>query len=198
MKRFLLRLFIMALPVAAFWWLVQTLVTKLFHAGDVWTALGYAFGGVFILAVWEFAAFRAWILPLFGRSLSAAVYGGSYSAQDDPLAVMAARIRESRDSSLLPAFLQIVQQEASRARAWTELANLYEKTFNNIPEALSALQQGAQQVEPDEDRAMLLCRAAHMRRSLMSDVAGAEELLRQAAALYPHTAYGREAEQLLR
>lgn len=197
MKKFLLRLCIIALPVAAFVWLVQAVVTPMYHAGDVWPALGYAFGGVLVLSVWEVIAFRAWVLPLFGRGVSAAVYGGSYSAQDDPLAAMAARIRSSKDAALLPQFLSLVQQQSTRARAWTELADIYEQCFNNMPDALRALVQGAELAEPDEDRAMLLCRAAKLRRTRLGDAAGAQELLRQAAELYPRTAYGREAARQL-
>lgn len=193
MMKFLVRASIMAMPVAALVWLVQAVVEPLYRTGEVWTALGYAFGAVVVLAVWEGLAFRAWLLPLFGRGVSAVVYGGGYSAQDDPLAVLAARIRQSRDAALLPEFLEVVQQQRTRARAWTELADIYEQCFNNLPEALRALEQGAELAEPDEDRAMLLCRAARLRRSRLNDAAGADELLRLAAKLYPHTAYGREA-----
>ena len=195
MKKLLQRLLIVALPMAAFWWLLKLVVMPLFQTGDALTALVYVFGGVVFLAVWEGIAFRAWVLPFFGRVLHHSVYGGSYSAADDPLVAMAARIRKEADAALLPEFLSLVEQEASRARAWTELASLYADTFRNVPEALQALLQGAEQVDTKEDRAMLLYRAAQMRRTRLNDKVGAAELARKAAALYPRTVYGKKAAQ---
>ncbi len=196
MKKLLLRLLIVALPMVAFWWLLQAVAMPLFQVGDALTALGYVFGGVVFLAVWEGAAFRAWVLPFFGRALHASVYGGSYSAADDPLVAAAARIRETADAALLPDMLALVEQEASRARAWTELAALYTDTFHNVPEALQALLQGSERVDSAEDRAMLLYRAAKLRRTRMNDGAGSAELARKAVALYPRTVYGKKAAQL--
>ena len=144
MKKLLLRFLIMALPVAVFWVVVQTVVMQLIHVGDASNALVYVFGGVLIIAVWEGLAFRAWVLPFIGRVFSTSVYGGGYSAQDDPLLALAARIRSSKDSSLLPEFLALVEQDKGRARVWSELAALYDDTFHNLPETLAALLQGAE------------------------------------------------------
>ncbi|MBR3695030.1 MAG: hypothetical protein IKL98_02185 [Akkermansia sp.] len=196
MKKLLLRLLIMALPVAVFWVVVQTMVMQLFHVGDVSHALVYVFGGVLIIAVWEGVAFRAWVLPFIGRVFSASVYGGSYSAQDDPLLTLAARIRSSKDTSLLPEFLALVEQDKGRARVWSELAALYDDTFHNLPESLAALLQGAQHADSAQDRAMFLYRAAKMRQSRMGDFAGARELYALAASRYPRTAYGRKAARM--
>lgn len=196
MKKLLLRLLIVALPMIAFWGLLQVVVMPLFHAGDALSALVFVFGGVVFLAVCEGAALRAWLLPWFGRVLHASVYGGSYSAADDPLAAMAARIRSTADASLLPRFMELVEQEPSRVRAWTELASLYADTFRNVPEALQALLKGSECADSDEDRAMLLYRAAQMRRTRMGDKVGAAELARQVSALYPRTVYGKKAARM--
>ena len=196
MKKLLLRFLIMALPVAVFWVVVQTVVMQLIHVGDASNALVYVFGGVLIIAVWEGLAFRAWVLPFIGRVFSASVYGGGYSAQDDPLLALAARIRSSRDSSLLPEFLALVEQDKGRARVWSELAALYDDTFHNLPETLAALLQGAEHADSAQDRAMFLYRAAKMRFSRMGDSAGARELFARAASLYPRTVYGRKAARM--
>ena len=196
MKKLLLRFLIMALPVAVFWVVVQTVVMQLIHVGDASIALVYVFGGVLIIAVWEGLAFRAWVLPFIGRVFSASVYGGGYSAQDDPLLALAARIRSSRDSSLLPEFLALVEQDKGRARVWSELAALYDDTFHNLPETLAALLQGAEHADSAQDRAMFLYRAAKMRFSRMGDSAGARELFARAASLYPRTVYGRKAARM--
>lgn len=196
MKKLLLRFLIMALPVAVFWVVVQTVVMQLIHAGDASNALVYVFGGVLIIAVWEGLAFRAWVLPFIGRVFSTSVYGGGYSAQDDPLLALAARIRCSKDSSLLPEFLAMVEQDKGRARVWSELAALYDDTFHNLPETLAALLQGAEHADFAQDRAMFLYRAAKMRFSRMGDSAGARELYARAASLYPRTVYGRKAARM--
>lgn len=196
MKKLLLRFLIMALPVAVFWVVVQTVVMQLIHVGDASNALVYVFGGVLIIAVWEGLAFRAWVLPFIGRVFSTSVYGGGYSAQDDPLLALAARIRSSKDSSLLPEFLAMVEQDKGRARVWSELAALYDDTFHNLPETLAALLQGAEHADSAQDRAMFLYRAAKMRFSRMGDAAGARELYARAASLYPRTVYGRKAARM--
>ncbi len=196
MKKLLLRFLIMALPVAVFWVVVQTVVMQLIHVGDASNALVYVFGGVLIIAVWEGLAFRAWVLPFIGRVFSTSVYGGGYSAQDDPLLALAARIRSSKDSSLLPEFLTLVEQDKGRARVWSELAALYDDTFHNLPETLAALLQGAEHADSAQDRAMFLYRAAKMRFSRMGDSAGARELYARAASLYPRTVYGRKAARM--
>lgn len=196
MKKLLLRFLIMALPVAVFWVVVQTVVMQLIHVGDASNALVYVFGGVLIIAVWEGLAFRAWVLPFIGRVFSTSVYGGGYSAQDDPLLALAARIRSSKDSSLLPEFLAMVEQDKGRARVWSELAALYDDTFHNLPETLAALLQGAEHANSAQDRAMFLYRAAKMRFSRMGDSAGARELYARAASLYPRTVYGRKAARM--
>ena len=196
MKKLLLRFLIMALPVAVFWVVVQTVVMQLIHVGDASNALVYVFGGVLIIAVWEGLAFRAWVLPFIGRVFSTSVYGGGYSAQDDPLLALAARIRSSKDSSLLPEFLALVEQDKGRARVWSELAALYDDTFHNLPETLAALLQGAEHADFAQDRAMFLDRAAKMRFSRMGDSAGARELYARAASLYPRTVYGRKAARM--
>lgn len=196
MKKLLLRFLIMALPVAVFWVVVQTVVMQLIHVGDASNALVYVFGGVLIIAVWEGLAFRAWVLPFIGRVFSTSVYGGGYSAQDDPLLALAARIRSSKDSSLLPEFLAMVEQDKGRARVWSELAALYDDTFHNLPETLAALLQGAEHADSAQDRAMFLYRAAKMRFSRMGDSAGARELYARAASLYPRTVYGRKAARM--
>lgn len=196
MKKLLLRFLIMALPVAVFWVVVQTVVMQLIHVGDASNALVYVFGGVLIIAVWEGLAFRAWVLPFIGRVFSTSVYGGGYSAQDDPLLALAARIRSSKDSSLLPEFLAMVEQDKGRARVWSELAVLYDDTFHNLPETLAALLQGAEHADSAQDRAMFLYRAAKMRFSRMGDSAGARELYARAASLYPRTVYGRKAARM--
>lgn len=196
MKKMLLRLLVMALPVAVFWVVVQTVVMQLFHVGEVSHALVYVFGGVLMIAVWEGVAIRAWVLPWIGRFFSATVYGGSYSAQDDPLLALAERIRSSKDAALLPEFLALVEQDKGRARVWSELAALYDDTFHNLPETLAALLQGAEHADSAQDRAMFIYRAAKMRQSRMGDGAGARELYARAAALYPRTAYGRKAARM--
>ncbi len=197
MKKLLLRMLIMAAPGVAFWWLVQYVVMPLFQTDEVINALGYVFGGVLVLAIWEGVAIRAWVLPFFGRVFSSSVYGGGYSSQDDPLAAMAARIRADKDSALLPDFLTLVEQDKTRARAWSELASLYEETFQNMPEALSALLQGAAHADSAEDRAMFLYRAARFRQQRMNDARGARELYARVVAEYPRTTYGRKAATLV-
>ena len=67
MVKVLFRLIIMAAPVICFWWLLQNVVIRLFHTGDVYLALGYVLGGVLLLGIWETLAVRVWVLPFFGR-----------------------------------------------------------------------------------------------------------------------------------
>lgn len=196
MVKVLLRLVIMAAPVAAFCWLLQHVVLRLFHTGGVYSALAYALGGVLLLGVWEFFAVRAWVLPFFGRVFSSAVYGAG-TAYEDPLSALAARIRTGRDAALLHEFLAMAEQDKTRARVWSELSAIYDEVFHNQPEALQALLQGADHAASTEDRAMFLYRAARFRLSRMSDSHGARELFTRAASLYPDTAYGRKAARMV-
>lgn len=193
MRKLLIRLLVIAFPALAFLCLLEAVVLPLYARGDTWGALAYAFAGVLVLAVWEGLAFRCWLLPLFGKAVSSAVYGGGYTAQADPVLAMAARIRAARDASLLPAMIALVHDDAARARGWTELASLYEEVFHNLQDALQCLTDGAQHASSREERAMLLYRAARFRRARMADSIGADELLRRLAKLYPDTVYGRKA-----
>ena len=196
MVKVLFRLIIMAAPVICFWWLLQHVVIRLFHTGDVYLALGYVLGGVLLLGIWETLAVRVWVLPFFGRVFSSAVYGGG-AGQNDPLADLAARIRAGRDSVLLQELVVLVHQDKARARAWSELSAIYDEVFHNRPEALHALMQGAEYAATAEERAMFLYRAARFRLNRMNDTHGARELFTRTASLYPNTAYGRKASRMV-
>ncbi|MBQ3217956.1 MAG: hypothetical protein IJB33_03690 [Akkermansia sp.] len=170
-------------------------VRDFFDAGDVRTGLLVALGAVVVLTIWMTGLIRCSVLPAVGQAIGERVYGGSYLPEDDPLVVLATRIRREHESSLLPEFEALVRREPFRARAWTELASLRGDEFGDFRGAREALMRGAEMVEEAEDRAFLLYRAAGVCERRLGDAAGARELYNRAAECFPATAYGRKAAQ---
>jgi len=170
-------------------------VRDFFDAGDARTGLLVALGAVVVLTIWMTVLIRCSVLPAVGQAIGERVYGGSYLPDEDPLVVLATRIRREHESSLLPEFEALVRREPFRARAWTELASLRGDEFGDFRGAREALMRGAEMVEEAEDRAFLLYRAAGVCERRLGDAAGARELYNRAAECYPATAYGRKAAQ---
>lgn len=192
MKKFFTVLMMMLLPLAVFRWGMWGVIMSAYDSGDTLHALGLLLASVAFIAVWEGLAFRAWILPLFGRAVSRSVYGADYTTDEDPLLVLSKNIRHMKDASLLPELEACVRQDAARTRGWTELADIHLTVFHVPQQAVHTLEQGAAYVRP-EDAAMLLYRAAGILASRMQDSAGAAEMYRSAARRYPTTVYGRKA-----
>ncbi len=192
MKKFFTVVVMMLFPPVVFRWGMWGVIENTYHSGETMQALGLLLASVAFIALWEGLAFRAWILPLFGRAVSHSVYGGNYSADDDMLVVISQNIRHMKDASLLPELEACVQQDSARTRGWTELADIHQSVFHCPQEAVRVLAQGADYVCP-EDAAMLLYRAAGILDTCMYDSAGAAEMYRTAARRYPATVYGRKA-----
>lgn len=192
MKKFFTVVAMMLFPLAVFRWGMWGLIENTYHTGETLHALALLLASIVFIALWEGLAFRAWILPLFGRAVSHSVYGGNYSADDDPLVVLSKNIRHMKDASLLPELEACVRQDAARARGWTELADIHLSVFHSSREAVRVLEQGAAYARP-EDAAMLLYRAAGILDTRLHDSAGAAEMYRTAARRYPATIYGRKA-----
>lgn len=180
------------LPVALF---VGSLrwVRALFEVGDVRTGLLVVLGALLVLAVWEGLLIRYMVLPAWGRAVSEKLYMGTYTPDDDPLVVMAERIRREKDRSLLPRLESMVRQDSARTRGWTELASIYAEEFGDLPAALQSLKLGAEKVAGSEDRALLLYRAAQFCESRMAQPEQAAELFRLLAQKFPASVYGRKA-----
>lgn len=194
--KLLFRIFNLLLPLALFA-LVMLWVRDFFSAGDARTGLFIMLGALVVLAVWLGLLLRYCYLPLWGRLLGERVYMNSYSPEDDPLVAMAARIRREHSRDLLPQFEQLVQQEGSRARGWSEFADLLADEFHDPAAALAVWRRGAEKVSRGEDKAMCLYRAARLCEKRLKDAARASELYAEAANKYPSTAYGKLARQRL-
>lgn len=145
------------------------------------------------LAVCEGVMLKCWLLPLWARALGERLYGGSYTPDRDALVVWVERIRQEKNRDLLVNLARLVREDASRARGWLEWASLLENEFHDSKAALEILLEGAGFMRQQEDKAMFLCRAAHLCGSRLQDKGRAKELYTQAAELYPHTAFGRLA-----
>ncbi len=188
------KIFAVLLPIAAFAWVVFAKVRVLMDAGKGLTSIVWMLGALAALAVVETALFKWWILPSIAQQVGERVYaGGSYMPSEDRLLVLVERIRAEKDRELLPLLEKCVLADARRARGWQEYAHVLHEVFADAPAALAVLRRGAQRARGKEDRAMLLCRAAHLAADAMRDSALASELYQEAAERYPRTAYGKFA-----
>ena len=194
MVRFVTRFCLILLPLFLLTWVVQERVLPLYEEGEAASCLGLALGAVVATAVWLTICLRLWVLPWFAKVAKNSIYG-SGSVQDDPLTALATRMRAEKNTSLLPELLAAVEREDSRARAWSELAAVYEELLHDVPEAVRALLRGAERVSDKQERAMLIYRAAHLRDTRLQDKHGAHELYYQAAEKYPKTVYGKKAAE---
>lgn len=194
--KLLLKIGNLLLPLGLFA-LVMLWVRDYFSTGDARTGLFIMLGALAVLAVWLGLLLRYCYLPLWGHMLSERVYMAAYSPEDDPLVALAGRIRREHDKSLLPQFEQLVRLESARPRAWSELASLLADEFQDPAAALSVWLRGAEQVPRNEEKAMCLCRAAHLCETRLKDSARATRIYAEAANRYPATAYGRQAAQRL-
>lgn len=168
-------------------------VREMFDEGEALVGILVTLGAVAVLAAWESALLRLWVLPVCGRAISERVYEGSYSPEDDPLVALAEHIRHEHDRALLSQLEVLVDRESSRPRAWSELASVLADEFHDYEAALQAFLTGATKVPRKEDRALFLCRAAHLCAAHLQDPTRAAELYAEAARRYPATAYGRQA-----
>ncbi len=190
--RLLLRLIVVLLPLAGFVWVVLEL-QRMLDEGQGLATISWLLGALAVLAVVEGLLFRFWLLPAFGAHLGERIYQGGYWPEDDPLLVLVERIRRDKDDKLLPKLEKAVLADARRARAWQEYAHVLQEVFAHHADALQVLCRGAEKVRPAEDRAMLLCRAAHIAAEELRDDRRAQELYREAAERYPRSSYGRLA-----
>ncbi len=194
LARFLAKAFVILLPVAGFAWVVGVQVRGLMDEGKGLLAIVWMLGALAVLAGIEAVLFKCWLLPRFAQGLGERLYaGGGYLAAEDPLQRLVERVREEKSRERLAELEKLVHADARRARAWQEYANVLNDVFHEAPAAVSTLREGAARVAGKEDRAMLLCRAAHMALEGMGDRALAQELYREAAGRYPRTAYGKFA-----
>lgn len=191
MRRFF-SILVVLLPVAAF---VACLpeVRRMIDEGMVLYGMLAMFGALAVMTLLETLIFKWWVLPAWGRAISDRLYAGSYTPDDDALVVLVEKIRREKDASLMPQLVRMVQRDARRLRAWQELANLQLYEFSQSREAVDTLLQGAEQVEPVEDRAFLLYRAAKTCEQHLRDAARAQDLYEQTARRFPRTAYGQLA-----
>ncbi len=192
--KLIFKLLNLLLPVALFV-LVLPEVQRFFDNGESLIGVGIVLGSLAIMAVWEGLLLKLWILPACSRALSERVYSASYSPDEDPLVAMAERIRREHAVELMPEFEQLVRKEARRPRAWAELASLLTDELDKPEEALKAFLNGAEHVSRKEDKALFLCRAAHLCEKRLKNEAEAARLYAEAAAKYPGTAYGRKAAE---
>lgn len=196
MLRFLVRLFILTLPLLLFAGAVLIVRDHLF-AGERLYPLLILLGSLALLAIVEGLLFRYWVLPAWGDRLADKIYAGSYEPGADVLAQLSTRIQTEKDASLLPEMEKLVHQQADRTRGWLELARLYQYTFEQPQKALDTLIEGAQRASGREDRALMLFRAASLCEKSLSAPQKAQELYRDAATRYPKTTYGKKATQKL-
>ena len=190
--RLLFRIINLLLPLLLFV-LVLLRVREMFDDGEALVGILVALGAVAVLTVWESVLLRCWVLPVCGRAISERVYEGSYSPEDDPLVALAEHIRHEHDRELLPRLEVLVGRESSRPRAWSELASVLADEFHDYEAALQTFLTAADKVPRREDRALFLCRAAHLCATHLQDPSRAAELYAEAARRYPSTAYGRQA-----
>lgn len=193
MYRFATRLCLTLLPLFLLTWAIRTYALPMYEEGDIASSLSIALGAVVAAAVWITLCLRLWVLPFFAKMAQNSIYGSS--PEEDPLVALAARMRSEKNTSLLPELQQAVEKQASRVRAWSELAAVYEELMNDIPEAIRTLLLGAKHVSNKQDCAMLIYRAAHLRATRLNDKKGAQELFAQAASTYPKTVYGKKAAE---
>ncbi len=195
MGRFL-KFLAVSLPLAGFVWLVLW-VRQLMDQGQGMLAAGCLLGGVAALALVEGLLFKFWILPAFAASVGERFYGGSYVPADDALVVLAERIRREKSRELLPELERRVRSDPRRVRGWLEYANVLHEVFADDKNALETLRLGAKKTRAAEDRAMLLCRAAHLASDALRDEPLSRKLYEEAATRYPSTTYGKLAASRL-
>lgn len=195
MLTFLRRLCVVLLPVACFALLLLPVRELMGQEGRGPQAIGLFLGGLAVLALAEGLLFRYWLLPRLGDAIGERVYGGSYLPEEDALVCLVARVRESRDRTLLPELERMVHGQSGRLRGWLELARVQQDIFEDARAALATMREGATRVSGKEDRALLLVRAAQLCDSALADAAQAKELYTEAAERYPRTVYGRRAAE---
>lgn len=169
----------------------------LFGQGQGKEGIALVLAALAALALCEGLMLKCWLLPLWGRTLGERLYGGSYTPDRDALVVCVERIRKEKNRDLLAHLARLVKADASRARGWLEWASLLENEFHDSKAALEILLEGAECMRQQEDKAMFLCRAAHLCGTRLQDERRAGELYAQAAERYPNTAFGRMAADRL-
>lgn len=183
---------VLLLPLAAF---VACLleVRRMIDAGASMPALLLMFAALALMTLIEGLIFKYWVLPGWGQAISERLYAGNYTPDDDPLVMLAEKIRREKDAALLPELVRMVHRDAGRLRSWQELANIQLQEFSQAEEAVETMLKGAAKVHPAEDRAFLLYRAATTCEKHLQNTPRAQELYAQVARRYPRTAYGKMA-----
>ncbi len=192
MLRFLLKTAVILLPLIPFA-LGTQLIVDWMSRGETLNGILLLLGSLAALALTEGLIFRFWILPSWGQSLSERLYGGSYFPEEDELAQLAARIRRTEDTSLLPVMRGLVLNQRRRARGWLELNRLQQDIAHDNEAALQTLLTGADAVSDPEERAMFLYRAGALAADKLQSPARAAEYFSRAAAQFPKTTYGKHA-----
>lgn len=138
-----------------------------------------------------------WIWPRIGEWLADLVYNDRRIAGDDPLEQLVSDVRRSRSEESMSRLRKFAEENAGRTRAWTECALALNDTMNRPADAAAILETGAERVAAQEDKALLLYRAA----ALYGKMPGREEkeraLWRLAADRFPRTTYGQLAAERL-
>lgn len=196
MLRRLFQLALILLPLGLFVAVLFVVQEQLDH-DQVLLGLALLLAALALLALLEGLLFRYWILPDWGRALSERLYAGSYTPDQDPLASLVAQLAEEHDAQLLAKLEQLVRRDPRRVRGWLEWARLLAEEYGNPAGAVDVLLEGERRVRAKEDRAMLLCRAAHLCETRLKDTKKAEELHTAAARRYPRTTYGKLAQSRL-
>lgn len=192
MIRFFLKSVAVLLPLGAFA-LATPIIMDWMSQGETLNGILLLVGSLAVLALAEGVMFRFWILPTWGQALSERLYGGSYYPEEDELAELAARIRRTEDTDLLPAMHRLVLKQRKRARGWLELNRLQQDIAHNPEAALQTLLEGADAVSDPEERAMFLYRAGALAADKLQSPHRAAEYFRRAADKFPKTTYGKHA-----
>lgn len=157
------------------------------------SALLLMFAALAVMTLIEGLLFKYWVLPRWGEAIGERLYAGDYTPDDDPLVILAEKIRREKDATLLPELIRMVQKDARRLRSWQELAGIQLQEFAQAEAAVETLLKGATKVRPAEDSAFLLYRAATTCEKYLQDDARAETLYEQVARRFPRTTYGKLA-----
>ncbi len=149
--------------------------------------------GLAVMGCAQGLIFKLWLLPAWAGAISERLYAGSYFPEDDPIASLAAQIFSQHRPDLIPELERLVLADASRTRAWLELARALELEAHDHPRAAEALQRGAKAVKDRDDAAMLLWRAFVLLNKNPTTKKEANALLEHLRSEYSSTTYGRLA-----
>ncbi len=151
--------------------------------------------GVILLSFGLFLIFKNKFLPTISQALIDWLTGQNttYSPEDDELVQILEQIGDSHQQEDLLPLDELCKRKPKRLRHWMEYANLLKTRFRDYEAAIAILNRAYNGVEEAEDKALILYRIAGIYEQELNQQDKAQDYYLQAAARFPHCAYGKLA-----